>query len=172
MKRLFICIIFIMLITSILFSTVYGNSYGNVPVDIQAKLFLKILAFNNDVNKGGEVTVHVINSHEFAAEINKSVGTKIGKSELVTVNDAQELPSQKPSVIYIGDTAIFDEIIKYTRSNNVLSLTGIPDLVKKGATLGVGVSDGKPKVLLNISSSKKEGISWNPVILKISKIYK
>ncbi len=172
MKSVFKCIILILFISSILFSTVYGNSYGNVPVDIQATLFLKILAFNNDINRGGEVTIHVINSHEFAAEINKSVGEKIGKSELAAVNDALGLPSQKPSVIYIGDSSMFDEIIKYTRSNNILSLTGIPSLVEKGATLGVGVSGGKPKVLLNISSSKKEGISWNPVILKISKIYK
>jgi hypothetical protein len=51
-------------------------------------------------------------------------------------------------------------------------MTGIPDLVPKGISLGIGLSGGKPKILLNLSSSKDEGIDWNHAILKVSTIFK
>ena len=50
----------------------------------------------------------------------------------------------------------------------MLSITGNPDLASKDVSLIVGISNGKPKILLNLSSSKGEGIEWNPAILKVA----
>jgi len=41
-------------------------------------------------------------------------------------------------------------------------------LTTLGISLGIGLEDGKPKILLNLSASKDEGIDWNPAILKIA----
>ncbi|GBC61560.1 hypothetical protein DENIS_2522 [Desulfonema ishimotonii] len=162
---------FVFIIVSVLSSGAYAEP-GYAPVDIQATLFIKLFIFNNDLNKGKDITIHVINSPEFAAEIRKSVGKKIGKSKLISVSEADSLPSEKPSVIYLGNPAMLKEALEYTRKKEVLSITGIPELIEKGVTLGIGVVDKKPKIFFNVSSSEREDMDWNPVILKISTILK
>lgn len=150
----------------------YGATYDNVPVKIQAAFFLKILAFNNNINKGSDISIYVINSPGFAEEMKKSLGAKVGKSKITAVAQGSDLPTQKPSAIYVGDSANLGKIIKYARSNKILSMTGAPDLVAKGVTLGICAAGGKPKILMNVSAAKEEGVNWNPVMLKISVIIK
>lgn len=155
-----------------LYQAVRGESYDIAPPKIQAAIFLKLLAFSKDLGSAGDISVHVIGSPEFADEMKKTVGREIGKSKIVSVEETSELPSRKPSVIYVGNPAKLEEIIAYSRSSKVLSITGIPDLVAKGVTLGIGVAEGKPKILLNVSASEKEGLAWNPAIMKISALIK
>lgn len=150
----------------------YGETYGEVPLKIQPGFILKILAFNNSINSGGNISLYVMNAPEFAAEMKKGIGQKIGRSVLSAVDQGSELPSDKPSVIYIGNTANLDNILKYTRANKIMSITGIPRLVPKGVSLGVGVSSEKLSILVNIPSSLREGTDWNPAIFRISKLYK
>ena len=146
--------------------------YGKAPADIQATLFLKIFLFNNDLNKGKDIRIHVIDAPEFAAEIKKAEGNKIGKSKIVAVTAGSTLPDERPSIVYIGDPERTEEITQYTRAEHILSITGLPELVERGVTLGVGVVDKKPKILFNLSASKEENMDWNPVILEISTIVK
>ncbi|QTA83008.1 DUF4154 [Desulfonema limicola] len=166
------------LISALFFIIIFGyysNSsaeYKNAPVDIQSSLFIKLFLFNNDFNNGKDIVVHVINSSEFAAEIRKSLGKKIGKSKLARVTESEGMPYEKPSVVYLGNPALLEELIDYTQKNKVLSITGIPELVEKGIALGIGVSEQKPKILFNVSASEKEDMNWNPIILKISTLIK
>jgi len=164
--------IFLFLILFGIFSVSKAENYGNVPPKIQAALFLKLFAFKNDINKGESVSIHVIDAADFAEEMKKAVGRPIGKSQLTDVNESPDLPSSKPSIIYIGNPEKFDLIKKYSTENKVLSITGIPELVEKGVTLGIASFEGKPKILLNISASESEGVNWNPAIMKISTVFK
>ncbi len=170
--RIISAILLFVIVTFALISKGYGATYDNVPVKIQVAFFLKILAFNNDINKGNDISIYVINSPVFAEEMKKSLGARVGKSKIAAVTEGSDLPTQKPSVIYVGDSTGLDKIIKYARSNKVLSMTGSTDIVAKGVTLGIGSTGGKPKILMNVSASKEEGVSWNPVMLKISVIIK
>jgi hypothetical protein len=156
-----------------IFSVSNAETYGNVPAQIQAAIFLKLFAFNNDMNKGENISVHVIDAPDFAEEMKKAVGKPIGKSQLTEVNESPDLPSDhKPSVIYIGNPDKFDAVKKYSNENKVLSITGIPELVEKGVTLGLVSFEGKPKILLNIGASESEGVNWNPAMMKISTVFK
>ena len=150
--------------------SMYAANIAVAPPQIQAALFVKLLSFHNGINGGGDISVHVIGAPDFAAEMTKIIGVKIGQSTLTAINEGEDSDSltEKPSAIYIGDASKLDDVIRYTRANKVLSMTGIPELVSAGITLGIGVSGGKPRVLLNISSSKDEDIDWNHAILKVS----
>jgi len=170
-KQPFLAVSFALILLC-LSSEIRGESYEIAPPKVQAAIFLKLLAFTKDLGGAGDISIHVVANPEFADEMKKSVGREIGKAKIVSVEETSELPSQKPSVIYLGDPAKLEEIIAYTRNSKVLSITGIPDLVVKGVTLGVAVTDGKPKILLNVSASEKEGVVWNPAILKISTLIK
>lgn len=147
-----------------------AQEYRNPPVKVQIPLFLKVLAFETRISSQSDLTVYVVGSSEFAEELRKSIGEPVGKTKLSEVKDGPGLPSDKPEVIYVGNTSKLGEIVDYTKKNKVLSITGLPGLVAQGVTLGIGVLDDKPKILLNISSSKAEGAEWNPAIMKVCTI--
>ena len=142
------------------------------PAKIQAALFLKLFGFNKGLSAGGDISVHVVGSPEFAAALQKAVGESIGRARISSVTQGKSLPSKKPTVVYLGDASKTDEIIEYTRADKILSITGLPDQVPKGITLGVGILGDKPRIILNVSSSKEEGIDWNPALLKIASVIK
>ena len=97
----------------------------------------------------------------------------IGQANIKNVESGNNLPSTTPSILFVCDKSKVDEAIKYTQDNKILSATNLPDLVTGGVTLGFGVGDdNKPKILLNINSSAKEGLNWNPAIMKVAQIIK
>lgn len=153
-------------IVFLLFLTASAEDILVAPENVQAAMFLKLLAFNK--NLSGPIVIWVIGQDNFATELKKGVGKEIGTATLGDVKTGTGLPTDKPHVIYMNDESKTTDVIAYTRANKVLSITGNPDLIAKGITLGIGVSEGKPKILLNISSSKEEEIDWNPAILKIA----
>jgi hypothetical protein len=141
---------------------------GTAPVALQAALFLKLLAFNKNISSGGTITIFVEGSSDFAAEMKKAEGKPVGGATIGKVAEGSGAPSEKPSVVYIGSEAANTKLLEYTKANKILSITGNPGLISKGVTLSVGTSEGKPKIMLNLSSSKEEGIDWNPAILKVA----
>jgi hypothetical protein len=158
----------IFLITIIFVSTGLCEDIGAAPAPLQAALFLKLLAFDKNIASGGTISLYVVGAPEFAAEMKKTEGKPVGTATLAKVVEGDGIPSEKPSVIYIGNDAKLAEILTYTKSNRILSITGNPSLVSKDVSLFVGISEAKPKIMLNLSSSKDEGIDWNPAILKVA----
>jgi hypothetical protein len=158
----------IVLFVSVLVRSGWCEEMGVAPVPLQAALFLKLLAFDKNIASGGTVTLYVIGAPEFVAEMKKTEGKPVGTATLGKVIEGDGVPSEKPSAIYIGNDAKLSEILAYTKSNKILSITGNPALVSKDVSLVVGISEAKPKIMLNLTSSKDEGIDWNPAILKVA----
>ncbi len=140
------------------------------PAQIQAALFVKLLAFHQGL-AGQEITIHVVGNDKVAAELKRVSGVAVGTGKLGGVTAGGIPPEKKPSAVYIGDPARLEAATDYARKNGVITLTGLPELVPRGVSLGIGISGGKPRVLLNISASKDEGIRWDPTILKVSLTY-
>ncbi|MEZ4525371.1 MAG: YfiR/HmsC family protein [Desulfobacterales bacterium] len=151
---------------------VYAESYGKIPEKLQAALFVKLLVMSREINTGEDISIYVVNAPAAAAELRKAVGLSVGKSVIRSVGEGREIPPFPPSVLYIGEHGDTDRLIRYCRENRVLSVTGYPGLVKRGVTLGVCMDGEKPGILLNVTASKAENITWNPTLLKISKLYK
>jgi hypothetical protein len=140
------------------------------PPNLAATLVVKLAAFEKRIAGGGEVRIHVLGDPKTAVELEKGIGTAIGHSKLTRVTSGTGLPQEKPSILFVGSTVGLENAIAYSRSQKILSVTANPEWVAKGVTLGVGVgNDGKPKILLNLSSSAEENLDWNPAILKIAK---
>lgn len=135
------------------------------PARVQGSMFGKLLAFYT--NLGTEsFTIHVVDTPKIAKEFKKLVGTKIGNATLTSVSTGSGPPENGARVIYIRE--MNEEVLKYTKENGALSITGTPGLVEKGVTLGVGVLGNKTKILLNLTSTKAEGVVWNPAILRVA----
>ncbi|MBD3240023.1 MAG: DUF4154 domain-containing protein [Chitinivibrionales bacterium] len=150
------------------FCTTAFTGTEKAPEKVQAALFMKLLAFHKGIASGGDVVVYVAAASDFAAELRKGIGKKIGSAELVSVIEGNETPTEKPSVIYIGSEELVDSLTSYTRTHDLLSITGIPGLVERGISLGVGTQDGKPTVRINTTASKEESAEWDAAIFKIA----
>ncbi|MBN2425061.1 MAG: YfiR family protein [Calditrichaceae bacterium] len=138
------------------------------PAPIAAALLVKVIGFEKNIS-AGDITIYVLGSSDVAKELKKV----IGQANIKAVESGNSLPSSKPTILFIADEGKLNEAVKYTQDNKILSVTNIPELVEKGATLGFGIgSDNKPKILLNINSSAKEGLDWNPAIMKVAQVIK
>lgn len=146
----------------------FSEEISTAPVAIQAAIFLKLLEFDKNISGSGAITICVVGSPEFAAAMKKAEGKTVGSATIGKVFEGTGTPTEKPSVIYIGSESVLSQLQTYTKANKILSITGTPDFVAKGVSLAVGISEGKPKIMLNLSASKDEGIDWNPAILKVA----
>ena len=147
------------------------SELGKCPPQVAAVFIAKLAGFQK--NLPSDITIYVMGDPGVAAEMRKGIGKKIGSGTLSEVTEGEDLPQTKPSILYVGNPGKVDEAIGYTRSNKILSVTGHPDLVAKGVTLGVGIGDDKkPRIMLNLSSSVEENLDWNPAIMKVAKTIK
>lgn len=138
------------------------------PEPIAAALLVKVIGFEKKISQG-DISIYVLGSWNMTKELQKI----IGQANIKNVESGNNLPSTTPSILFVCDKSKVDEAIKYTQDNKILSVTNIPDIVTDGVTLGFGVGDdNKPKILLNINSSAKEGLNWNPAIMKVAQIIK
>lgn len=157
------------LVTLLVFcATALTGAAKKAPESIQAALFMKLLAFHKGIASGSRVVVYVAQAPEFAKELRKGVGKKIGAAELAEVLEGSDVPDRKPSAVYIGSEKLVASLTAYTREHDLLSITGAPELVESGISLGVGTEDGKPTVLINTTASKEEGAEWDPAVFKIA----
>jgi len=147
---------------------------AETPPDMVAPLIIKLAGFEKNLSGSGkDLSIYVMGSPSMYAVLGNMIGTKIGNSTIANVMSGDDLPIIQPAILYLGNASRVDDAIKYTRSKQILSVSGIPDLVNNGITLGIGISDdGKPSVFLNMASSKEEKLVWNPAILKIAKTIK
>ena len=138
------------------------------PAPIAAALLVKVIGFEKNIS-AGDITIFVLGSGDITNELKKV----IGQAKIKSVQSGNSLPSSKPSILFVADNGKADAAMKYTQENKVLSATNMPDLVSKGVSLGFGVgADNKPKILLNVTSSAKESLDWNPAIMKVAQIIK
>ena len=155
----------LLLVTMIALVTPTTFASSQAPAKLQGALIIKLLPYYT--NLGKEFKIHVIGAPDVAAVLKASVGSKTGKAKLVGVTAGDDIPSEKVDVVYIGKNAPAGT--NWAQSNGALSITGNPQLIEAGVTLGIGLENNKPKIYLNLKSSKAEGVDWNPAILKVAK---
>lgn len=139
--------------------------------EMVAELILKLVSFEKQRSAStSEITVYVMGSDDVAKALDKKIGTKVGKATLKKVEKGEELPEDIPDVFYIGDDTKLFSAIMFTRTQDVLSVTALSHMAEKGVTLNIATAtDGSPSISLNLTSSKEEGLNWNPAILKIAR---
>lgn len=79
---------------------------------------------------------------------------------------------KKISVLYITNdgTNMPKGISQVTQSKKILTITGRVDYVNQGISVGLGVKEEKPKIVINLSSAKAEGSNFSANLLKVCKV--
>jgi hypothetical protein len=125
---------------------------------------------------GGKLVIGVIGSPEALEAFSRLKGTAIDRARTIEVSEivaVESFPPRRPlTALFVGPAADLGRVMDYTRANAVLSVTNRPELVEQGVTLGVGLENNRPKVLLNLRGSEREKLRWDTKILKISRLYR
>lgn len=165
---------------------------GRVPFDLQAKLLLKILTFdrNLETRVDSAVVVGIVYQpgyrqserarSELSAALDKYSDKKVKglPVSVVTIRYLSRLDlmakvrSENVSVLYVTscDSAHLEEIIKVARENHILTISSEKSHVEEGISLAVGLKENKPQITINLSSAKAEGCEFSSQLLKLAEV--
>ena len=166
-----------------------------VPIKNQALLLLRILAYDHNLaarTDDNKVTIVIVSksgssdSDEAANEL-ASVIRDIAKSTTIANNAIRiarvtysdktfdsDLARYKGAAIYLGPglgDSVHD-ITSVTQSRKLLSFAASSDYVNAGVAVGFVLDDGRPQILVNLPSSRREGADLDVALLKAAKIVK
>lgn len=78
------------------------------------------------------------------------------------------------SVLYVapGCSRFLDGILKVSQARGVTTATGVPDYVRRGVSVGIGLADDRPQILINQASARAEGSEFDASLLRIATVVK
>jgi len=160
----------------------------SVPIRTQVPLFKTLLSFerNHAAAKGEAIRIAVVYQSKFRKslaaqeEINyfmkENNGSNTISFQMIDIdNDGAEemLSSQQPLTAFLicplrsVDIGMVTEI---SRERKVITMTLVPDYVKKGVSVGIDLNGDKPLILINLNSAKLENADFDSRLLRLAKI--
>jgi hypothetical protein len=165
-----------------------------VKAELQVKLLLKVLTYDRqlEIKAGNELVIGIVSSptSSASAKATADVSTELFKYLSKTVKqlklqfflhdyaNAEKLAAwvkaKKISVLYVspGNEKNLPAILTFSQQNKVTTMTGVPEYVRKGVAVGIGARQSRPQVLINLSSTKREGSEFDASLLRIAEIIK
>jgi len=163
-----------------------------IPVGTQVELIVKILSFDRSLKPalGGKIVMGVLyqsklrsstdameevvgTSTELPADGFDSSRIQCVPLELTSMTDLErELDLNQIDVLYLTPMRAVEisSILRVTASRRILTLTGVPDYVEEGVSVGIGIRGDRPLIMVNLQSTKREGADFNSHLLKLAKI--
>lgn len=162
-----------------------------VPIDVQAELFIKVCSFDRALKSQTrkEIVIGVLyqkhyvrslNTKErFIASVNGMSQAEINGTPVRCVGiDAESMgwpekaKAEKLDLLYVCPLRAFniENIVQYSRNDEVCTLTGVPEFVYHGITIGLDIIGERPQILINIISSKLERRNFSSRLLNLAKI--
>jgi hypothetical protein len=180
-----------MLLILVLFSPLAGEEMA-VPLDLQAKLLLKILTYDRNLKERADSAVVVGIVYDAKREDSEKARSKFSKAlepysgkevqhllvshvslEYVSWSDlSAKIKSNNVSALYVtpGNSGNLKGIIKASRADSILTATGVPKYVEAGVSVAFGSKEKKPQIIINLSSAKAEGVDFSSELLKLAKV--
>lgn len=143
------------------------NIIAQIPSNLQAALFKKILSMNLTLKAKGDLKVAVLTGDGNGDDIVSAFNSVGIAANAVSGNQ----PPGGASVVYVmpGVTAPTSECA----SNGVLSISGDGSYAESGkVAIGIGTVGGKPKIIINFAQLKAEGQEVSASLLTIAKVIK
>jgi hypothetical protein len=162
-----------------------------VPMNVQVPLFLKILTYDRNltIGDGKELVIGIVFQSRFRLSLNakdefsKMVAEASLKSKNVPVRCvpidlesdidlSDRISAGKINILYIAPlrSIALDEITSISRELHVITLTGVPEYVESGFSVGIGMKGEKPEILINRKAAISEGADFSSQLLKLAKI--
>ena len=162
-----------------------------VPVEVQFPLFLKILTFDRNLKArvGDEIVIGIVHQSRFRTSLNvkddfvdvmnrspikkvKDIPVRQVPIDIDKSNLGKAISKNKVDILYITPVRALgmEKIAGVSRARKVITLTGIPDYIKSGLAVGIGVKGGKPWIIINLPAAKAEGANFSSRLLILAKV--
>ncbi len=163
-----------------------------LPIREQVPLFLKILTYDRNLGTkaGPELAIGIVYdpSDRDSSQATTALGSALFQYQGKTVKqlpvkyytieytnnaDLERFVKQKGiSVLYLapGNARNLTNILQLSQEKHLTTLTGVPDYVRKGASVGLGQAQDKAQILINLKSTRAEGIDFDASLLRLATI--
>lgn len=181
-----------MIILVFLWTTTSKPQEMAVSVEVQYPLFLKILTFDRNLKTrvGEEIVIGIVYQGKFKRSLNIKDelakvmdGSSIKKIEDIPIRyvaiDISEEPdlknaisSKNVDILYLTPLRALEigTVTAVSRAKKIVTLTGVPDYVESGLTVGIGTKGEKPQIIINLKAAKAEGADFSSQLLKLAKV--
>ena len=105
----------------------------------------------------------------FAGKTVKKVPIRFVVLEYTTPGELERaVKASQVEVLYVapGNAGHLPAVLKLSQSQRIITTTGVPDYVRRGVAVGVGLKQDKPEVLINLRSSRSEGSEFDSRLLR------
>jgi len=166
-----------------------GTGEMALPVEDQIPLMLKILSYDKSLMAHPDsIVVGVLYQDRFrqslvtkdkAVDILNTFTTLSGHSLItvpVSIDNSipfsQELKEKHVSVLYVTPLRSYSlsNITEFSRTEQIVTLTGVPQYLKSGLSVSLDSKGGKPHILINLNASLIEGARFHSQLLKLAQI--
>lgn len=163
-----------------------------VPPRVQIPILLKVLTYDRNFEKkvGDKLVIGLLydSQDDDSEKIKEKVSDVLDSLSGKTVKDVpftyvdldynskksqkNSIESKKVDVLYLAPGGIghLKSIVQISQEYKILTITGVPDYVKRGISVGIGLKDKKPEIWINLSSTKAEGSDLPANLLKLCKV--
>lgn len=162
-----------------------------VPVELQVNLFAKVLRFDRSLEEqqGDELVVGVLYQERVRdSDLAKDAFIEEVRKTSLTIQDrrvktvplaagtpedlARSIEEHGLDLLYVGPVRALDigKFSRVTRSLSVITLTGVPQFVEDGLSIGIGLAQDRPEIIINVDAARLEGASFQARLLQLARI--
>jgi hypothetical protein len=163
-----------------------------LAAEAQIPLLLKVLTYDRNFERkaGKELVLGIVHDpadrdsakatdevgttlFKFAGKTVKKLPIKYFTIEFTGAADLERFVKEKGiSALYIapGNTKTLAAVLKVAQDLDLTTLTGVPDYVRRGVAVGIGVAQDKPQILINLAAARAEGSDFDASLLRIATV--
>ncbi len=105
---------------------------------------------------------------------NKTINGRSFEVQRLSSSDglAEYLDEKEIDILYVaeGNEADLRRIKSATRHLDVLTLSGNGDLAKQGLSIGLGLREGRPRIMVNLEALQEEGHVLDARVLRLCEV--
>lgn len=162
-----------------------------VPIRLQYPILLKTLTFDRNLNarSGENLVLGVLYQSTFRQSLDvkdellaaakelptrsvAGLSIRLVEIDLAKTDDLErEISETGVNTMYVTPlrSVAMKTITAATRNKKVLTLTGVPQYVEAGLSIGVGIRGDRPSLIINLKASRAEGADLDSQLLELAR---
>lgn len=169
-----------------------GGEDMDVPLDVQLPLLLKVMTYDQNAalrsRNGFYVAVAYSSMISLSVKVKEAVMPTVSRLRLANIDQkpvswtfvdvgksgelAKVFKTEPITAVYVtpGLKGQIPEIVKTCQEAQITTVTGVSAYVADGLSVAIAQEEGKPKIVVNLASSKAEGSSFSASLLGLARV--
>jgi hypothetical protein len=166
---------------AVVFLLPYTTTAEEVPVSVQLSLYHKIWKLDRSLGTRPELVVAVLYQDSYAAstEAKAAVVAWSGTSRVRCIYVPLDQKSSEAllqavvaDVFYVAPMrgADIEQIARIARARQIRTMSGLTEYVLIGLSVGIGVRNDRPRIMINLDAARAEGAAYQAQLLQMAEI--